>query len=203
MKSLQQFKQLPSVELDEGVVASSDYKLGPSGKKVRAHRLVMATQDEKQDDEQQVKEETEVVQEQMSGDLPFVLVLKRKAFRLYPNGMKVALYYNDKLGKYFSVPYTTEKDVNLPIQAEEYDEHNEQLEEGVMDQLHKIVKEKQHNTVKFANGKSMKVDHFTASAITQVHNALNDENKKKLSDMIHKSPEHFHKVAGFAFSKVK
>lgn len=198
MKSLQQFKQLPSIELEEGVVVSSDFKIGPSGKKEKAHRIVMTNNQDK--DEEQVKEETEVVEEGMRDDPPFVLVLKRKAFRLYPNGMKVALYYSDKLGKYFSVPYSTEKDVNSPIQAEEFEE---QLEEGVMDQLHKIVKEKQHNTVKFANGKSMKVDHFTASAITQVHNALNDDNKKKLSDMIHKSPEHFHKVANFAFSKAK
>jgi len=78
-----------------------------------------------------------------------------------------------------------------------------ELEEAVMDTLHKIVKDKQAKSVKFASGHSRKVDHFTASAITQVHNAVNDENKKKLADMVHKSPEHFEKVASFAFSKAK
>ena len=72
-----------------------------------------------------------------------------------------------------------------------------------MDQLHKIVAGKQANTVKFANGQTKKIDHYTASAITQVHKAVNDENKKKLADMVYKSPEHFAKVASFAFSKVK
>jgi len=32
---------------------------------------------------------------------------------------------------------------------------------------------------------------------------VNDDNKKKLADMVHKSPAHFEKVASFAFSKVK
>lgn len=127
---------------------------------------------------------------------PFVLLLKRKAIRLYPDGAKVALYYNDKIDKYFSLPYGN--DIDSPIQAEEVE-----LEEAVMDQLHKIVSAKTGNSVKFANGVTRKIDHFTASAITQVHNALNDANKKKLADMVHKSPEHLAKVADFAFSKTK
>jgi len=34
-----------------------------------------------------------------------------------------------------------------------------------------------------------------------VHNAANDENKKKLADMVHKSPEHLQKVSDFAFKR--
>jgi len=140
-----------------------------------------------------------VVREDINEDTsnpPFVLLLKRKAIRLYPDGAKVALYYNDKIDKYFSLPYGN--DIDSPIQAEEVE-----LEEAVMDQLHKIVSAKTGNSVKFANGVTRKIDHFTASAITQVHNALNDANKKKLADMVHKSPEHLAKVADFAFSKTK
>ncbi len=128
---------------------------------------------------------------------PFVLLLKRKAIRLYPDGTRVALYYNDKIDKYFSLPYGDA--VDAPIQAEEV----EVIEEAVMDQLHKIVSAKTGDSVKFGNGVTRKIDHFTASAITQVHNALNDANKKKLADMVHKSPEHLAKVADFAFSKRK
>jgi hypothetical protein len=151
------------------------------------------------------KEEVEVdalelIEEQMKGDPPFVLVLKRKAFRLYPNKMKIALYYNDKLKKYFSVPYSTEKDVDAPIQAEQVE-----ITEGkeVMDHIHDIVKEKQARKVKFANGKHAMIDGYTASAIKQVHDSVNDENKTKLRKMVHSSPEGLHKVASFAFSKVK
>ena len=38
-----------------------------------------------------------------------------------------------------------------------------------------------------------------ASAIVDVHKKVNDENKKKLSAMVHKSPDHLLKAAKFAF----
>jgi len=198
----QQTRRVVREELDEGVVASSDYKIGPSGKKIRAHRIVMTKNaPDVTDDEENLKENLEIIEEQMKNDPPFVLVLKRKAIRMYPNNTRIALYYNDKLKKYFTIPYSTEKDVDGPIQAqnEEYDS----LEESVMDRLHSIVQNKQVKSVKFANGQTRKVDHFTASAITKVHSALNDENKKKMADMVHKSPTHFMKAADFALSKTK
>lgn len=132
----------------------------------------------------------------LNNDPPFVLVLKRKSIRLFPNNTKIALYYNQKLDKYFSIPYGG--GVDAPVQAEETE-----LEEAVMDKLHKIVSDKQAQTVKFGNGQTRKVDHYTASAITQVHNALNDENKKKFADMVHKSPAHLAKASDFAFSRTK
>ena len=72
-----------------------------------------------------------------------------------------------------------------------------------MDQLHDIAHNKSSKSVKFATGETRKVDHFTASAISQVHKALNDENKKKFADMVHKSPAHLMKAADFAFKHVK
>ena len=144
-----------------------------------------------------VKEDIEILEED-KGDPPNVLVLKRKAIRLYPDDTKIALYYNDKLKKYFSVPYSSDKPIDANIQTEEVE-----LEEAVMDTLHKIVSDKSAKSVKFASGHTRKVDHFTASALTQVHNALNDENKKKFADMVHKSPEHFQKASDFAFKRTK
>ena len=150
---------------------------------------------------QAVREETEdhIVEEESKvkrGDPPVMLLLKRKAIRIYPDQTKVALYYNSKLNKHFTVPYGD--GIDSSIQSEEVE-----LEEAVMDTLHKIVSGKQAQSVKFGNGQTRKVDHYTASAITQVHKAVNDDNKKKLADMVHKSPTHFEKVASFAFSKVK
>lgn len=129
---------------------------------------------------------------------PFVLLLKRQAIRIYPNNTKIALYYNERLGKYFSIPFVGDKADMIQAQ-----ESVEQIEEAVMDTLHKIVAGKSAQSVKFASGHTRKVDHFTASAITQVHKALNDTNKKKFADMVHKSPEHFAKASDFAFSKAK
>ena len=78
-----------------------------------------------------------------------------------------------------------------------------EITEAVMDTLHKIVNDKQAQSVKFASGHTRKIDHFTASALTQVHKALNDENKKKFADLVHKSPEHFMKASDFAFKHAK
>jgi len=132
-----------------------------------------------------------------SNDPPFMLLLRRKAIRLYPDKTKVALYYNNKLDRYFSLPYGS-GGIGQPLQSEETE-----INEAVMDQLYKIVKDRTAASVKFGNGKSSKVDGYTASAITQVHNALNDENKKKFAAMVHKSPEHFMKASAFAFKHVK
>ena len=149
-----------------------------------------------------VKEDVDTIQAESlneSGDTkdtPYILLLKRKAIRIYPDGTKVALYHNKQLDKYFSVPYGP--GVDAAIQAEETE-----LDEAVMDTLHKIVNDKQAKPVKFASGHTRKVDHFTASALTQVHNALNDDNKKKFADMVHKSPEHFMKASDFAFKRAK
>jgi hypothetical protein len=150
-----------------------------------------------------VKEDEDVIEaeqlneENPSATPPYVLLLKRKAIRLYPDGTKIALYHNKQINKYFSVPYNSPVDV-ASIQAEEVE-----INEAVMDTLHKIVNDKQAQSVKFASGHSRKIDHFTASALTQVHKALNDENKKKFADLVHKSPEHFQKASDFAFKHAK
>ena len=68
--------------------------------------------------------------------------------------------------------------------------------------LKDIVKRKQNKDIKFKDGK-MKVDLFTASAITQVYDAVNTSNKKKMADMINGKKAQFMKIADFALSKVK
>lgn len=184
-------------ELEEGfkyasIHYTSDYKLSSDGRKIRGKRFKIGDTGEKNDDQEPIKEASGNAPK----DPPYVLLLKRQAYRLYPDGTKIALYYNKQLDKHFSVPYGP--NIDAPVQAEEV-----QLEEAVMDQLHKIVANKSAQSVKFGNGQSRKVDHFTASAITQVHKALNDDNKKKFADMVHKSPEHLMKASDFAFRHTK
>jgi len=187
---------------------TSDYKivLGSDGKKkkIKAHRVKVGDRapgvgDDPDQDMEKVEEDTSQIK-----DPPFVLVFKRKAIRPYPGGMKVAMYYNKNLDKYVSIPYG--KGMENIIQAEEeMISFTDYLEEGkqVMDHLHDITKNKAKKSVKFANGQTMGVDHFTASAITSVHGKVNDENKKKLSAMVHKSPAHLKKAADFAFKAMK
>ena len=84
-------------------------------------------------------------------DPPNILVLRRKSIRLYPDNTRVALYYNNTLDRFFSVPYGPK--IDSSVQAEEVE-----LQEAVMETLHKIVKSKQHEPVQFADGTKMKVD---------------------------------------------
>ena len=201
----QQTRRAVREELEEGIKDTADYKVGPSGRKIRAHRIKIGDTQEVEDEDEIEKNMKEAIQidEQtpdLPADPPFVLILKRKAIRLYPNKTKVALYYAPKIDRHFTIPYGPDFR-DLPMSAESVEE--EVIEEAVMDQLHNIVANKQANRVKFADGSTRKVDHFTASAITQVHKALNDENKKKFADMVHKSPAHLAKASDFAFKHAK
>ena len=183
---------------------TADFKLvmGSDGKmkKIRAHRIKVGDRapgigDDPEQDIENVKEDTSRIK-----DPPFVLVFKRKAIRPYPGGMKVAMYYNKNLDKYVTVPYGKGMD-NIVQAEEEVFSFTDYLEEGkqVMDHLHDIVKDGGKKSVKFANGESRSIDSYTASAIVDVHKKVNDENKKKLSAMVHKSPDHLLKAVKFAF----
>jgi hypothetical protein len=81
------------LELDEGDIYTADIKISPeTGRKVRAHRIRV--------------EETDLEEAlTLPNDPPMVLLLKRVAVRFYPNKSKVALYYNQKLDKHFTIPY--------------------------------------------------------------------------------------------------
>jgi len=132
-----------------------------------------------------------------------MLVLRRKGIRIFPDGRRVALYTNDKLGLVFTIPYTPGQ-VGAPVvipgvQSEETD---------IMESLEQVANYAQQDNVtsnakhfKFEDGSKLKVSHGAAKAIHLVHGALNDENKKKFADML-KTPKGFEKAAHFALSKV-
>lgn len=88
-------------------------------------------------------------------------------------------------------------------EVEALDEEVELIEGKVFDALKKIVDTKQAGRVKFANGKSVKVDGYSASALVQLHGKLKPELQKKMEDDIEKAPERLMKLLDFAFSKAK
>jgi len=181
--------------VEEGLLDTSDYKIGPSGKKIKAHRIKVG--DKAYGKEEDIKEEQIEEADSLKGDPPFTLVLKRKAIRLYPNDTKIALYYNDRLKKYFSIPYSDKENVDAPLQAEET------ITEDVVGHLQSIKDKHQIGKIKHKDGSTSSVDVQTAHALLTVHKALNDENKKKFSDMMSKSKGHMSKAADFAWKQVK
>ncbi len=76
------------------------------------------------------------------------------------------------------------------------------LAEDNVDVLKNIVKSKQNKSVKFKDG-AMKVDLFTASAVTQVFDLVNKSNQQKMLKMINGKKAEFMKIADFALSKIK
>jgi len=190
-------KQAVKEELEEGVLDTADIKISPSGRKVRAHRIKVGDLNYGKDGD--IKEHFELIEAPINfdNDPPFVLVLKRRAIRMYPDKTKVALYYSKTLDKYFSVPYGGP--LGAAIQAEET------IEEAVdaMGQLQKIKDSHSHGTVNHKDGSASKVDVQTAHAVLTIHKSLNDENKKKFADMVARSSHHMQKAANFAISKLK
>ena len=175
----------------EDIVDTSDFKLDKRGRKYKAHRIKLGDNPAVADGTVELAKE-EVVQLTEAQDPPFVLVLKRKAIRLYPDGTKIALYHNDRLDKDFAVPYSTSS--QPVIQAEAVD---------AMGQLQKIKDNHSHGTVNHKDGSASKVDVQTAHAVLMVHKSLNDENKTKFADMVARSSHHMQKAANFAVSKMK
>lgn len=72
---------------------------------------------------------------------------------------------------------------------------------SILDQLQSIVDDKQAKSIKFDDGSS-KVDMFTASAITQVHAKVNDDNKAKIEKMLNTRPG-LMKIAKVAMGALK
>jgi len=79
----------------------------------------------------------------------------------------------------------------------------EELSEDVFADLEKIVKTKSMSKVKFANGKSLEVDLFTASAFVNMFKKVNKQNAVRGKAHIDKSPENFMKMMDLAFGGKK
>jgi hypothetical protein len=165
-------------ELEEGIVDTSDYKLGADGRKVRSHRVKVGdTAPEVGDDPEADEDSTKLKKEEVSYleegvNPPFVLVLKRKAIRYYPEGIINVMYYNERLNRYFSVPYSAGTPMDNPVQAEEV-----------------VIN---HN-----DGTVSTIDEQTADAIDTVFEQLSEDNQVKFSNLLKESQEGLNKVLDF------
>ena len=134
-------------------------------------------------------------------DPPMMLILKRQGIRIFPDGKRVALYNNEKLGLSFTIPYTgngpEQETTSVSEEVEDIMETLEQVSAYAQQESPKALAK----NMKFADGSSLKVSHGAAKAIHMVHGALNPENQKKFVDML-TNPKGFTKAAQFALSKV-
>ena len=154
--------------VSEGVIDTADFKLSKSGKKVRAHRIKVG----KEEDELQ---EEFTLEEAAVSEPPFIILLKRTAVRLYPNGLRVATYKSDKLEREFAIPFVG-KEAGLVQSAEEY-------------------------TFELNDGSVIEIDEETDIAFETVYEKLDEENKEKFVAMMYESKETFEKLKEFVLNQ--
>ncbi len=131
---------------------------------------------------QAVREDVELNEARMDTPLvpdpPIVLVIKRKAVRLYPDGTRIALYWSDKLKRVFSVPYGMPMDA--PIQAEEYVKELAEAEELLLN-----------------DGNVLSLNEETKQQIINTYYQLDEENKKVFWQQLTESITTFGKLHEF------
>ena len=98
-------------------------------------------------------------------------------------------------------PERGEKPKKVSLKKAPWEESVNEAKASILDQLQSIVDNKQAKSIKFDDGSS-KVDMFTASAITQVHAKVNDDNKAKIEKMLNTRPG-LMKIAKVAMGALK
>ena len=75
-------------------------------------------------------------------DIPAVIILKRKAIRVYPDNQKVALYYSQALDRYISIPYgKNSKALDMTLNEEQLDEISQETATKVYLERRKRLKD--------------------------------------------------------------
>jgi len=120
---------------------------------------------------------------------PIIMVIKRKAVRLYPDGTRIALYYSDKMKRYFSVPFgTPEADIS-GVQAESF-----------IDELRAMSNLTEDTTLELQDGSQVELDVLMANRIVYAYDGLEEDNKQKFVDLLTSSEESFDKAYEFCRS---
>jgi hypothetical protein len=126
---------------------------------------------------QQIKEES-------AWSLPTVLILQRKTIRNFSDGTKVALYYNSKLNKYFTIPI---RDAGIP---------NPQFHDPITVSESEIMNLfASEDTVELKDGKIGVVENV--DAISGTYESLNEENKIIFLEQFTKNIHTFEKIVKF------
>jgi len=107
--------------------------------------------------------------------IPPVLILKRKAIRVYPDNQKIALYYSQSLDKYISIPFGPKSD-ELGIHMNEENKEIEMKKISMTQdkELHSLRESSPRETFrnKLKDVREEKLDEFLGPAISAAANIL-------------------------------
>jgi hypothetical protein len=111
-------------------------------------------------------------------DPPVILVIKRKAVRLYPDGTRIALYWSDKLKRVFSLPYGPA--VQPVIQAEGFVKELAESEQLILN-----------------DGNSITLNEETKQQIINVYEQLDNDSREVFWQQLTESVSSFGKLYEF------
>ena len=136
--------------------------------------------------------------------MPPDALMKKKKQKLLDARTKAYRQHREKLDRARARREEKKSKLTQKVQENTMDFNREiYLEENNMNVLKDIVVKKSAKPVKFKDG-SMKVDLFTASAITKVYDAIKQSsNKEKFDRMLNGTKAQFLKIAEFSMSQVK
>ena len=136
-------------------------------------------------DKDQLEDVYESVQEGTVSEAEMTDAQKEKREVIVKELKKKMSEFKDRYGdKATDVMYATA--TKMAMKDDEEDEELEEgyYSEGVIADLEKIVKTKSAGDIKFKNGKKLKIDLFSASAVVNAYKQLNTANKKKVEGML-------------------
>jgi len=164
-------RQAVREQLEEGMIATADVKTDIEGRKHRRSRLKIG--DVGYEVQKEARMDTPLVP-----DPPVILVIKRKAVRLYPDGTRIALYWSDKIKRAFSIPYGPM--VDAPVQAEEYIKELAEAEEITLN-----------------DGITISLDEKTKQQIINTYSQLEEDSKEIFWQQLTESVTTFGKLYEF------
>lgn len=187
------------LDQETSLTTTTDYKISPTtGRKVRAHKFKVGerygSKENKYNSDEFQEEYIDESNKVFKFDPPPVLVLKRKAIRYFNNETKIALYYNDRINKFFSIPYTSEGETGSIIQSED-------IKLNVIEKIKMVVEHNDFGIISHEDGTKSTVDVQLANSILEIYNELNEENKSKINTMMESSKTNFNKIINFVYNK--
>lgn len=120
---------------------------------------------------------------------PIILVIKRKAVRLYPDGTRIALYYSDKMNRYFSVPFGTPIADLSGVQAENF-----------INELKSSSKLSEDTRLQLGDGTEVEMTPTMIEHIVNTYDNLIEDNKEQFVNLLTSSEESFDKTYEFCRS---
>lgn len=120
---------------------------------------------------------------------PIILVIKRKAVRLYPDGTRIALYWSDKMNRYFSIPFGTPAADISGVQAESF-----------IDELRSSSRLAENTVLQLEDGTEVEMTSEMIEQIVHTYDGLVENNKEQFINLLTSSEEGFDKTYEFCRS---